>query len=97
MVGEPGRIPELMRKYSNLYADISAGSGNKALTRDETYAYEFLNEFQDKLLFGQDYCTLDFDMPHLEWLKKSLDNKKISKEVFDKITGLNTAHLLKLK
>ena len=37
-VAEPGRIPALLRKYPNLYCDISAGSGCRALSRDPDHA-----------------------------------------------------------
>ena len=86
----------MMRKYPNLYADISAGSGYGALTRDEKFAYKFMDEFQDRLFFGQDYCAIEYNMPHIEWLRKSLENKQISREVFDKITYKNVSNLLDL-
>lgn len=40
--------------YSNMYGDLSAGSGLNALTRDEDHAREFLKRHQDKLLYGSD-------------------------------------------
>jgi len=52
-----GRLPELMRKYPNLYCDMSAGSGNNALARDLDHAGRFLTEFQDRVLFGIDICA----------------------------------------
>ena len=52
-----GRIPELMRKYPNLYCDMSAGSGNNALARDLDHAGRFLTEFQDRVMFGIDICA----------------------------------------
>ncbi len=42
--------------YPNLFADLSANSGNNALTRDPTFTAEFLKRHQDKLIFGSD-CT----------------------------------------
>jgi hypothetical protein len=57
-VEKPGRLPELLAKYPNLYGDISAYSGYNALTRDPEYGYRFMEEFQDQLLFGTDYCHL---------------------------------------
>ena len=50
-----GRIQELMRKYPNLHADLSGGSGRFALDRDPTHAAGFLTEFADRLMFGRDY------------------------------------------
>jgi len=40
--------------YPNLYADLSAGSGLNALTRDEDFTVDFLQRHQDKLLYGSD-------------------------------------------
>ncbi|NOZ19723.1 MAG: hypothetical protein GXP25_01405, partial [Planctomycetes bacterium] len=37
-----GRLPELLRKYPNLYGDLSAGSGSNALARDPEHGYEFV-------------------------------------------------------
>lgn len=49
-----GKLPQMFRQYPNLYADLSAGSGLNALTRDSPFAGEFLLEFQDRLLYGRD-------------------------------------------
>ena len=37
-----------------MYADLSAGSGLNALTRDEDFTRDFLVRHQDKLVFGSD-------------------------------------------
>ena len=49
-----GKVPELLRRYSNLYCDLSANSGLNALSRDRGFAKEFLIEFQDRCLFARD-------------------------------------------
>lgn len=59
-----GRIPELLRKYPNLYCDISAGSGRLALSRDLDFTKKFLIEFHDRILYARDY----FDNKHQELL-----------------------------
>ena len=56
-VDAEGAVPKLMRKYPNLYGDLSAGSGCNALTRDPEYAVKFMTEFQDRLMFGLDICS----------------------------------------
>ena len=43
-----------IRKYANLYADLSARSGFNALSRDPEFAYQFIEEFHDRLFFGTD-------------------------------------------
>lgn len=51
----PGGITDrLLSDYSNIYGDLSAGSGLNALLRDEDHARDFLTRHQDKLLYGSD-------------------------------------------
>lgn len=59
-----GRIPELLRKYPNLYCDISSGSGRYALSRDLDFTRKFLIEFHDRVLYARDF----FDNKHQELL-----------------------------
>jgi predicted TIM-barrel fold metal-dependent hydrolase len=40
--------------YHNLFGDLSANSGNNALTRDPGFTPDFLKRHQDKLMFGSD-------------------------------------------
>lgn len=40
--------------YPNMYADLSAGSGLNALTRDEEFTRAFFDRHQDKLIYGSD-------------------------------------------
>ena len=49
-----GLTDKYLSDYANMYGDLSAGSGQNALTRDEGFAREFLTRHQDKLLFGSD-------------------------------------------
>ncbi len=51
---KPGRVAELLDRYPNMYADLSAYSCYRALTRDLAYARQFLQRFADKLMFGTD-------------------------------------------
>ena len=96
-IEEEGAIPRLMRKYPNLYGDLSAGSGCNALARDEEYAIKFLNEFQDRLMFGTDICCPDrAATPLVDFLLKLRSEKKISEEVFQKVARENIIRLLDL-
>lgn len=97
---EEGRIAPLMRKYPNLYGDLSANSGAIALSRDREYAVKFINEFQDRLMFGLDLCQ-----PQAErswhailppFLRDLRDKGDISREVFDKVAYGNAVRLLGL-
>lgn len=96
-IEKEGRIPELMRKYPNLYGDLSAGSGFNALNRDLDYAVSFLNEFQDRLLFGTDICIPPPENYKLAGLlTRFRDERKISQEVFRKIAHDNAVKILEL-
>jgi hypothetical protein len=96
-IRKEGSVSRLLRTYPNLYADISAGSGYNALTRDEEYGIRFLNEFQERLFFGTDTCMGDAEgrTPQLNYLRQLLAEDKISPEIFDKITFRNALRLLK--
>ena len=81
-----GRLIELLRKYPNLYCDISAGSGCRALKRDPSFAKEFLDEFQDRILYARDY----FDTQHREFL----DSLNLPLPMQEKIYHGNAERLL---
>ncbi len=81
-----GRVPEMLRKYDNLYADLSAGSGFTTVSRDRAFGRNFLIEFQDWLLFGRDHFRSE--------LMGFLLELDLPKEVFEKITYRNAQKLL---
>jgi predicted TIM-barrel fold metal-dependent hydrolase len=57
---KPGGVTDrFLSDYGNLYADMSAHSGNNFLTRDPDFAAGFLARHQDKLMFGSDCGCLD--------------------------------------
>ena len=49
-----GMTDRYLSDYPNMFGDLSAGSGQNALTRDEGFARDFLARHQDKLLYGSD-------------------------------------------
>lgn len=49
-----GLLDRLLGEYPNLYADLSAGSGFNALTRDEDFTGGFLERHRKQILFGSD-------------------------------------------
>jgi predicted TIM-barrel fold metal-dependent hydrolase len=49
-----GLTSKYLADYANCYADMSAGSGLRALLRDEDHTRWFLEKFQDKILYGSD-------------------------------------------
>jgi predicted TIM-barrel fold metal-dependent hydrolase len=54
-----GVTDKLLADYPNLYGDLSANSGNNALSRDAAFTKDFLARHQDKLLFGSDCGCAD--------------------------------------
>jgi predicted TIM-barrel fold metal-dependent hydrolase len=87
-----GRVQYLLSNYPNIYADLSAGSGYNALTRDPEYGVEFLNRFHNKLLFGTDYLSPNQQLLIVEYLK----NVNISEEKKKMIFYENAKKLLNI-
>ena len=81
-----GRLLDLLRRYDNLHADLSAGSGLNALRRDPAHAGKFLVEFQDKLLFGRDSLSRD--------LLDFVEQAGLADDVLDKILSENAIALI---
>jgi uncharacterized protein len=95
---EPGgKLIEILRNYPNVNCDVSAGSGLNAFTRDPEHAFQFLDEFQDRVCLGLDYCSPTNNMTHLEWFTEQRDAGNISEEVFQKVVWKNANRLLKLE
>lgn len=92
-----GRLVELMRKYPNLYGDLSANSGANALMRDRDFGIRFLNEFQDRLMFGMDIARpKGKESPLPGYLRELRDTGAISPTVFTKVARGNAIRLLGL-
>ena len=90
-----GRLAELFRRYPNIYGDLSAASGCGALMRDKAYGIKFMNEFQDRLLFGMDIARpweVHSKLPG--YLNSLLAEGAISQTVYDKIAFKNAERLL---
>jgi predicted TIM-barrel fold metal-dependent hydrolase len=95
-----GRVAQLMRNYENLYCDLSAGSGSRALMRDPEYAAKFIEEFSDRVLYGCDIClaaNANFAFQFDEFLTKMRADGMISDENYYKIVRGNAIKLLKLE
>jgi hypothetical protein len=54
-----GVTDELLGDYANLFGDLSANSGNNAMSRDAAFTADFLKRHQDKLMFGSDCSCAD--------------------------------------
>jgi predicted TIM-barrel fold metal-dependent hydrolase len=81
-----GKLFRLFDEYSNLYADLSAGSARYALQRDPQHAKQFLTRYADRLLFARDYYGGD--------LHEFLQTLELDETVADKIYLRNAQKLL---
>lgn len=93
---EEGRIGGLMRKYQNLYADLSANSGANAIMRDKEYGISFIKEFSDRLFFGTDTFNKDQEFPLDAYLEKLGQEELIDKEDLEKIYYKNFERVFKI-
>jgi predicted TIM-barrel fold metal-dependent hydrolase len=95
-VAEGGALVRLLRECPNLHADLSAGSGFNAVSRDAGFGYAFMHEFQDRLLFGTDVCDPRTETPLPGYLQAAVEGGLLSAEAFEKIAHRNAERLLKL-
>lgn len=54
-----GLTDKWLGDYPNFFGDLSANSGNNALSRDPSFTKDFLTRHQDKLMFGSDCSCAD--------------------------------------
>ena len=95
---EPGGLlPKFFRKYENVWGDLSAHSGYNAISRDPEWGYGFMEEFQDRVLFGLDICAPDNETPLVDFLNDAVNSGKISRQAYEKIMSGNAHRLLKLE
>jgi len=88
-----GRVEEILREYSNVYADLSAYSGYNALTRDLDYTKIFLRKYYRKLIYGTD--GLDYFCPKYDLMKVLLD-LNLEDTIYEHIFYRNALSLLNL-
>lgn len=96
---KPGGITDrLLADYSNLYADLSAGSGYRALIRDEEHARAFVARHQDKLLYGSDCSDTVGGGPRCHGMNQIMSIRRFApdKKVERKILFENARRVLKL-
>ncbi|MBC8869263.1 MAG: amidohydrolase family protein [Planctomycetes bacterium] len=91
-VAPGGALDRLMETYSNLYGDLSAPGGEKAIARDPTFGREFIIRRSDQLLFGTDILMPDQKIAQFELL----DSLDLPEDVQYKIYRGNAIRLLQL-
>lgn len=87
-----GRVEYLLKKYKNIYGDLSAHSGYNAITRDREFGIKFIEENAHKLLFGTDVLAPGQNLPIVNFFKTA----QISRRAYELITEKNAINLLKI-
>jgi predicted TIM-barrel fold metal-dependent hydrolase len=95
----PGGLTDrYLSDYPNCFAEVSAGSGNGAIVRDEEHYRGFIQRHQDKLMYGSD-CSEATGRAPVCFAARTLDairRLSPSKSVERKILYGNAQKLLKL-
>lgn len=60
------------------------------------FAYKFLDEFADRIMYATDICVPDQELPLSKWLDDAVEEKLISKENYAKICCENAIRVYKL-
>jgi predicted TIM-barrel fold metal-dependent hydrolase len=96
---KPGGVTDrFLGDYANLFADMSANSGNNFLNRDPEFAAAFLVRHQDKLMFGSD-CSCPDGRGTVRCIARetlSALKKLAPPPIFQKITWANGHRLIKM-
>jgi predicted TIM-barrel fold metal-dependent hydrolase len=88
-----GAIDTLMEKYSNLFGDLSAGSGAGSIARDLKFGREFLIRRSDRIMFGTDFLAPAQAVPQFDLFESQLE---LPEDVLRKISRDNARKLLGL-
>lgn len=80
-----GRVPALLDRYPNLYADLSAYSASCAILRDETFGLAFLERYQDRLFYATDTLNRFQTFPLGRFLDEAAASGRLSAEAYRKI------------
>lgn len=91
-----GAVPRLLDTYPNLYGDLSAYSGTRAIMRDEKFGLEFLEKYQDRLLYGSDTVNKLQVMPLCNYLDECVGDGRLSRGAYEKICYKNAQKLFNI-
>lgn len=93
-----GLTDKWLADYPNLYGDLSAGSGMRALLRDEEFTRGFLSRHRNKLLYGSDCEDIDTTDRRCCGSRQLAALRRLAPDVaaLDKILYRNAARLLKI-
>ena len=95
-VAPGGAVPRLLDTSPNLYGDLSAYSGSRAVMRDEVFGLAFLERYQDRLMYGSDTINSVQVMPLGGYLDSCVEDGRLSREAYEKICYQNAQKLLNI-
>ncbi|MFN0087747.1 MAG: amidohydrolase family protein [Blastocatellia bacterium] len=98
-VAPGGLTDRWLADYPNFFADLSAGSGANAFTRDEDHARGFLLRHQNKLMFGSDCQDVDGRDDRCVGTKQLAALRRLAADpkVLEKILYRNASRVLKIR
>jgi predicted TIM-barrel fold metal-dependent hydrolase len=91
-----GTLTRLFETHPNLYGDLSANSGTRAIMRDESFGLCFLEKYADRLLFGTDMLNAEQTMLLAAWMEEKLSEGKLTFSTCEKIFYRNAQNLFGL-
>lgn len=75
-VAPGGAADRLLQEYPNMYADLSAGSGYNAITRDPEFTAGFIARNWEKLMFATDYLYVGQELGQIRWIRETPMDEK---------------------
>ncbi len=94
---KPGRLVDLFENYPNLLGDMSAGSGENAVMRDEDFGIWFMERFSKRLFYGTDVSSPSVEFKLGGWLDGLNADGRLSDEAYFNICRGNALSLLEDK
>ncbi|MBQ7184912.1 MAG: amidohydrolase family protein [Clostridia bacterium] len=95
-----GRIQALLRRFPDLYCDLSANSAYAALMRDPNYSCRFLEEFSRQVLYGTDIAfphaaqAAPFIRGMSDFLDTAAADGRLSRTAYERICRENAMKLI---
>jgi predicted TIM-barrel fold metal-dependent hydrolase len=90
-----GVTDKLLGDYPNLFGDMSANSGNNALSRDAAFTKDFLHRHQGKLMFGSDCNCSDGRGTGTERAAPRMRGKCVARETLTVLANATTPPVFK--
>ena len=84
-----GRVPELFKKYPNLYGDLSANSAGCAIMRDPAFGLEFFRNLCRPAVLCHRYGKYRNGLSLGQWLDEQAANGALSRRAYEKICFKN--------